>query len=436
MAVRRLFGWIDDATVEGKALGDLRVDSTDLTEAPEVPDPTQMWPVTSVTVDKGVTNLTRTNEVRGVRGNAAPQEFKRAPTVTVQGRLYFPVLRKLLALAAGGTPTTTGGTGSGITGVTGASSGNLFTKTAHGLTNGKLVILSALSGGSGLTAGIPYYVISATANTFQLALEVGGSAVALGSDVSGVTVTNPTATTTTYPVLAYGASGLPAVHLGVVRDDLYEKVGGCTLSEVQLSFPTDDHATFQAVFAGKYYHQSTASPPSVDYSKYLRPDAALVLRDANMFLDGSGSAIGGLDGFDFTFNNGLRDPQFYPGQNVLRVAAAGGDRERTTWWPARRKLGSAQAVTGNLKFSEVKTAQETKLDLARAEQAVFEITGGALGTSTASRQLLRITAYAMALDGGGASELVRDGDITSEYQFGAYLNASNQDVKFEVVDAT
>lgn len=433
---RRLFGWIDDATVGGKNLGQLRVDENDLTEVPSIPDPTQMWPVTNVTVDKGVTNLERTDEVRAVRGNAAPQEFRRAPTVSVSGRLYFPVLRKLLRLWTGGTPSTAGGSGTPITGVTAASSTNTFTKTAHGLTNGQLVILSALTGGSGLTAGVPYYVIAAAANTFQLALEVGGAAVALGTDVTDVTVTNPAATTTTYPVLAYGAAGLPAVHLAVVRDDLYERVAGCVLSELQLSFPLDNHATFQATFAGKYYRQEDETPPAVDYSTYLRPDAALVLRDANMFLDGSGTAIDGLAGLDITLNNSLRDPDFYPGKNILRVPAAGGDRERVLWWPAVRKLGSAQEITGSLNFSDVKTAQETKLDLARAQQAVFEVSGGALGTSTPSRQLLRMTAYALALNGGGASALVREGDITSEYQFGAYLNAQNQDVKFEVVDAT
>ncbi len=76
-----------------------------------------------------------------------------------------------------------------LTAVTGVNSTDTFTKTAHGLSNGDIVVLSSLTGGSGLVAGRPYYVINQAANTFQLALIAGGTAVDLGSDVSSVTVT-------------------------------------------------------------------------------------------------------------------------------------------------------------------------------------------------------------------------------------------------------
>src|SRR5688500_14860569 len=76
-----------------------------------------------------------------------------------------------------------------ITGVTGVTSTDTFTKTAHGLSNGDLVVLSSLTGGSGLVVGRPYFVIGTAANTFQLSLTSGGSAVDLGSDVTDVTVT-------------------------------------------------------------------------------------------------------------------------------------------------------------------------------------------------------------------------------------------------------
>lgn len=84
--------------------------------------------------------------------------------------------------------------GTPLTAVTGATSTDLFTKTAHGLTAGDLVVISALTGGSGLVAGRPYFVIATglTANAFAVSLTPGGSAVDLGSDVTTCTVTEYT----------------------------------------------------------------------------------------------------------------------------------------------------------------------------------------------------------------------------------------------------
>lgn len=84
--------------------------------------------------------------------------------------------------------------------VTGVTSTDIFTSTAHGYAAGDLVILTALTGGSGLKAGNagnadeeawPYFVIAANlaANTFSLSHTPGGAAVDLGSDVTAGTVT-------------------------------------------------------------------------------------------------------------------------------------------------------------------------------------------------------------------------------------------------------
>lgn len=78
--------------------------------------------------------------------------------------------------------------GADITAVTGVTSTDTFTKTAHGLVNGDVVTLSGLTGGSGLVAGDPYFVIGSTANTFQLSLTSGGSAIDLVTDVTAATV--------------------------------------------------------------------------------------------------------------------------------------------------------------------------------------------------------------------------------------------------------
>lgn len=81
--------------------------------------------------------------------------------------------------------------GTSLTGVTGANSGDLMTKVAHGLITGDPVTFVSGTTFTGLTAGTKYYAIKADADTFQVALTnalaVAGTAVALTADgTSGV----------------------------------------------------------------------------------------------------------------------------------------------------------------------------------------------------------------------------------------------------------
>ena len=72
--------------------------------------------------------------------------------------------------------------------VTFTDAGDLVTSVAHGLRNGDTVILLSLTSTTGITAGIRYFVISATTDTFQLSSTYGGSAIALTTDGSGTLV--------------------------------------------------------------------------------------------------------------------------------------------------------------------------------------------------------------------------------------------------------
>lgn len=85
-----------------------------------------------------------------------------------------------------------------LTAVTAVASTNTFTKTAHGLANGDLVVLTEKTGGSTVTAGDtananglaePLFVVGTAANTFQLSRTAGGAAAAIGTDITTVTVT-------------------------------------------------------------------------------------------------------------------------------------------------------------------------------------------------------------------------------------------------------
>lgn len=360
--IRRAFGWVDDASAAGpggSSLDDLRTlpAAPDPTEVPAIPDPTQLWPVTSVAVDKGETMIERTNEVRGVRGNVAPDEFRQAPMVTVQGRLYMPILRKLIALATGTVPVTTGAA--------------------------------------------------------------------------------PTAIGRSYKAVKQGVAALPAVHLAIARDDLYEKVAGCQLTELALNFPLDEDATYSATFGGLYRKQETAPVPNLNFG-YLTPDWAFKLRDAQLLLDAATVGIGSLREFNLTFSNGMRDAEFWPMRNRLRIPAAAGDRERILWYPERRKLGSAQAITGSVSFFDIQPALETRRELKRAGAAAFQIEGAPLATTPVARQLLELATTQFVLTGGqGANDLDRESDIQSAYDLGIYVDpATTDDLTFRVVDAT
>jgi hypothetical protein len=104
MSLSRWIGFADDPTAGGSTYEVL----TATTPVP-IPAPTLFTPATSATVDFGQTPLTRTDEVRGLRGDTAPVSFLAAPKWTVNSRAYPVQLRKLLRNALGGAITHAGG---------------------------------------------------------------------------------------------------------------------------------------------------------------------------------------------------------------------------------------------------------------------------------------------------------------------------------------
>ena len=82
------------------------------------------------------------------------------------------------------------GSGSALTGVTGVAATDIITTTAHGYVAGQAIRFSALTGGSGLSTGTTYYVLSSNlaANTYQVSATPGGSAVNFTTDITAGTV--------------------------------------------------------------------------------------------------------------------------------------------------------------------------------------------------------------------------------------------------------
>jgi hypothetical protein len=117
--------------------------------------------------------------------------------------------------------------GANITGVVSTGSPDTFTKTAHGLSNGDVIIFTAVTGGTGIVAGTagnadgkahPYFVVSTAANTFQIALTSGGSAVDLTSDVTAATVNKLTEISGGSPAYARTAIAFAAAAGGLIDD--------------------------------------------------------------------------------------------------------------------------------------------------------------------------------------------------------------------------
>lgn len=100
MALRRAFGFVDDATAGGTAY--------DALSSGAIPDPDTFWPAQNATTTSGREDLDRNDEFRGVRGRVEPEPFRRAPSVNIKGRLYAPIAKKLLKLMTGASGAVTG----------------------------------------------------------------------------------------------------------------------------------------------------------------------------------------------------------------------------------------------------------------------------------------------------------------------------------------
>lgn len=83
--------------------------------------------------------------------------------------------------------------GTALTGATAEADDDLVTKAAHGLVTGDRVVLTAITGGTGLTQGSVYYVIRVSSSTFKLAstqaLAAAGTGIDITVDGTSITIT-------------------------------------------------------------------------------------------------------------------------------------------------------------------------------------------------------------------------------------------------------
>lgn len=135
--------------------------------------------------------------------------------------------------------------GTPLTAVTGVTSTDTFTKTAHGLANGTVVLLSGLTGGANLVAGRVYFVIGTATNTFQISTSSGGSATDFGTDVTSVTVTPYIEISGGSPAYARKAIAYAAASDGAVDDSTNGAV-----FDIPAGATVDAEGDFTALTAG------------------------------------------------------------------------------------------------------------------------------------------------------------------------------------------
>lgn len=100
----------------------------------------------------------------------------------IDGDKFYLALSRPNALAAG--VTAPGAPAS----ITGSIATHRIAWTAHGLSDGDVVTFPTLTGGYGLTAAtVPYYVVSSTADDFQVSTTPGGTAVLFVSNITAGT---------------------------------------------------------------------------------------------------------------------------------------------------------------------------------------------------------------------------------------------------------
>lgn len=72
-----------------------------------------------------------------------------------------------------------------------AATNDTITSTAHGFSNGQTVWFTSLTGGTGLSLAVPYYVRNAAANTFKVSTTATGAVVDITVAYSALTVGRP-----------------------------------------------------------------------------------------------------------------------------------------------------------------------------------------------------------------------------------------------------
>jgi hypothetical protein len=236
---------------------------------------------------------------------------------------------------------------------TGQVTGDTITVTNHGLTNGTSIVFTTLTTGSGLSTGTTYFVIGATANTFQVALTSGGSAVDITTADYTVATFRLAGST---PVAGLAFEAAPASNAGgVIRGILFNTTISSTTQVLKAATTlanTDSGKTFfldlAAGFAVTLPAVATAAGSRLTFIVSTAPSGG-----SYTIVGASGTPIHGMAlSKDL---NGATDTAATAGTGVLTITlvdskATKGDIaelicDGTSWFASIRTGGNFDAVT-------------------------------------------------------------------------------------------
>lgn len=277
-------------------------------------------------------------------------------------------------------------------------------------------------------------VITVPVNAYRAATEK-----ALRKTLGGTDSVTGTASpyTHTLAVLGFGVTALPSVVVQLVRDDLNTKMSGGAFNRITMSLPFDAEGTVESEIGGLYAGNYPRATPTATYTGMTEKETVFMLRDAQAFIDGSGTAIPDLTGYEFTFVNNV-NPKWYARRNIdSRVIGAGGNQlTRRLWFPEENKIGASQDVTFGFSLGNVNVAQELAQAFGQIQKFVVEGFGDPIA-STSATETIRWTLYGTEVVGGGADAISSRGDLTSNFQGGVfYSTADGADIKVEIVNGT
>lgn len=155
--------------------------------------------------------------------------------------------------------------GTAVSGGAIAAATEIYTKTAHGLVTGQRVVLTSLTGGTGLTAGTAYFFSRTGADTglicSSLANAIAGTAINVTADASSVVLT-PTENISAFATDSSGICFLagPEDHVGQMGlmeslgipsimsfDTVTDPDSGITMSAVKFQDPGNGNLTWMPV---------------------------------------------------------------------------------------------------------------------------------------------------------------------------------------------
>lgn len=246
--------------------------------------------------------------------------------------------------------------------------------------------------------------------------------------------TAPTPYTHELSAVGFGQIDLPALHVQLIRDDMNIKMGGSTVNRITADFPLDGEGTLEIEYFGKYFAEYADPAPTPSFAG-MSADV-MMLRDAQMFIDGSMTQVPDLQGFSLSFANNLTR-KWYAGRNIQTRSLGTPAQTKKLWFPAENKAQAAPDISYTMTFGNTVVAQEVAHWYAQTEKFVVEIAGAPLGGTYTGTELMRITIFNGVHTGGGADALTAREDITATFEGGVfYSTADSNDMLIEFVSDT